>query len=135
MALVGKKAPTFSSEALIDGQSKTLQISDYRGKYVAFFFYPKDDTSVCGSEVHAIHKRLEEFKSRGAEVVAASVDDMASHMSWASRSISEGGISGLSFPIVSDANRQISASYDVLAGEWAYNNSGEVTSENDLITY
>ncbi|MFK7757243.1 MAG: peroxiredoxin [Flavobacteriales bacterium] len=135
MALLGKTAPAFAADALVDGGSKQISLSDYKGKYVVFFYYPKDDTGVCGSEVHAFHKRISEFEERGAQVIAASVDDMASHIKWSERDMSDGGIKGLAYPIIEDPSRNIAARYDVLAGEWKYNADGTVITEGDLITF
>jgi len=135
MALIGKQAPSFSAEALLNGESKTLSLSDFSNNYTVFFYYPKDDTGVCGSEVHAFHKRMEEFTSRGVKVIGASVDTMDSHKQWASRSIGEGGIQGLNFPLVSDSGRTIAADYDVIVGEWSRNADGTVNAPSDSITY
>ncbi len=135
MALIGKKAPGFYTEALVNGKNQKLSLADYNDKYVVFFYYPKDDTGVCGSEVHAFHNRIKEFSSRGAQVIGASVDNADTHLKWAERPISEGGIQGLNFPIVADDSRKIAADYDVIVGEWKRNADGSVAAAPDSITY
>jgi len=112
--LVGRQAPDFSSDAVVDGQFKTVSLSDYKGKYVVLFFYPLDFTFVCPTELHAFQAKLDEFKSRNAEVVGVSVDSKFSHFAWLNTPVKAGGIEGVKYPLVSDLNKTISADYDVL---------------------
>jgi len=79
--LVTKEAPDFTAAAVLaDGSIKEdFKLSDLRGKYVVLFFYPLDFTFVCPTEIIAHDKRLDEFKKRGVEVVAVSIDSQFSH--------------------------------------------------------
>ena len=85
MVLVGKKAPSFSAGAVLNGEDlvKDFSLDQFVGKNsVLFFFYPKDFTFVCPSELHAFQSRLEDFESRGVKVVACSTDTPESHWGW-----------------------------------------------------
>ncbi len=113
--LPGQQAPAFSSKALVEGKIVSdFSLSNYLGKYIIFFFYPLDFTFVCPTELHAFQDRLAEFKERGAEVVACSVDSCYSHLAWTNTPKSSGGIEGVSFPILSDLSKSIAKSYGVL---------------------
>jgi peroxiredoxin (alkyl hydroperoxide reductase subunit C) len=116
--LVTKEAPDFTATALMpDGSFKNdFKLSDYRGKNVVFFFYPLDFTFVCPSEIIAFHNRADEFKSRNTQVIGCSVDSHFTHLAWSNTPVDKGGIGQLSYPLVADLNKTISAKYDVLLG-------------------
>jgi len=113
--LVEKEAPDFTSLAVV-GQDviNDFKLSSLRGKYVLLFFYPLDFTFVCPTELHAFQEKLDQFKSRNCEVVGVSIDSHFSHMAWLRTPKSEGGIEGVSYPIVADMTKSIAADYDVL---------------------
>lgn len=135
--LVGKKAPDFSASAVINGEEivENFTLEQYKGKYVILFFYPKDFTFVCPTELHAFQARLNDFKERGVEVVAVSTDTEQSHWGWLQMSKDAGGIQGVTYPIVADTNKTISHNYDVLAGEFFYDEEGMLQAEGELIAY
>ena len=114
--LVGKQAPDFVAEAVVNGDFKDkFKLSDYRGKkYVLLFFYPLDFTFVCPTELHAFQEHIEEFKKRNCEVIGCSVDSKFSHFAWLNTPKKEGGIEGVKYPLVSDINKTIARDYDVL---------------------
>jgi peroxiredoxin (alkyl hydroperoxide reductase subunit C) len=113
--LVGRPAPDFTAKA-VQGSDviEGFSMSSLKGKYVAFFFYPLDFTFVCPTELHAFEEKLDEFKKRGCEVIGCSIDSHFSHLAWLATPKAKGGIQGVSYPIVSDLNKTISADYDVL---------------------
>jgi len=116
--LVTKEAPDFAAQAVLpDGSFAELKLSDYRGKYVVLFFYPLDFTFVCPSEIIAFDKQLDEFKSRGAEVIGVSVDSHYTHLAWRSTPREKGGIGEIGYPLVSDLSKSISRAYGVLFNE------------------
>ena len=92
--LVAKEAPDFVAPAVMpDGIIKEdFKLSDLRGKYVVLFFWPLDFTFVCPTEIIAHNKRMEQFKSRGVEVVGVSIDSQFTHFAWRSTAIADGGI-------------------------------------------
>ena len=113
--LVGKKAPDFKAQAVINGSDfKEIKLSDFQGKYVVMFFYPLDFTFVCPTELHAFQEKADAFKKLNCEVIGVSVDSHFSHLAWLNTPKSEGGIQGVKYPVVSDIHKTISRDYDVL---------------------
>ena len=114
--LVGKKAPEFDEKAVINGGEvvDSYKLSDLQGRYTVLFFYPLDFTFVCPTELHAFQEKLAEFEARNTQVVAVSVDSWFSHVAWLNTEKRKGGIQGVTYPIVSDFNKEISRAYDVL---------------------
>jgi peroxiredoxin (alkyl hydroperoxide reductase subunit C) len=112
-AVIGKPAPQFSGTAVINGEFKTINLSDYLGKYVVFFFYPLDFTFVCPTEILAFSDRIDEFKKLKTEIIAASVDSHFSHLAWTNLPRKQGGIGKIQYPLLSDLNHKISKDYGV----------------------
>ena len=135
--LIGKQAPDFTAQAVVNGNQivEEYKLSDLQGKYVVLFFYPKDFTFVCPTELHAFQEKLEEFKAKGVEVVAVSTDTEMSHWGWLQQPKDKGGIQGVTYPLVADTNKTISEDYDVLVGDYVYNDEGELEVEGELIAY
>ncbi|MCH2234853.1 MAG: peroxiredoxin [Crocinitomicaceae bacterium] len=136
--LVGKKAPSFRAAAIVNGGEivNDFSLDQYLGKNeVVFFFYPKDFTFVCPSELHAFQNNIEEFEKRGVKVVACSTDTEESHWGWLQMSKDHGGIKGIQYPIVADTNKTISDSYGVLLGEYDYDETGALIATNTMIAY
>ncbi|MBK1791206.1 peroxiredoxin [Persicirhabdus sediminis] len=136
--LVGKKAPNFSASAVVEGNKivENFTLEQFLGeKYVLLFFYPKDFTFVCPTELIAFQKALEEFEKRGVQVIGCSTDTEFSHWAWLQTPPNKGGIEGITYPIVADTNKTISFDYDVLAGEYVEDFEGNVTVEGELIAY
>lgn len=128
--LVGKKAPSFKTDAVINGSEivNGFSLDQYEGKkYVLFFFYPADFTFVCPTEIIAFQDRIKEFEDRNVQVVGASVDSAVCHWKWLTTPQNDGGIQGVKYPIVADPSLTISRKYDVLAGDFAYDEEGEET--------
>jgi peroxiredoxin (alkyl hydroperoxide reductase subunit C) len=118
--LVGKKAPDFTAAAVMPNNeiNEKFNLHSYlKGKIGVLFFYPLDFTFVCPSEIIAFDNRLKEFKDRGAEVIAVSVDSKYSHLAWKNTEINKGGIGQVQFPMVADLTKSIARDYDVLFGE------------------
>ena len=138
MVLVGKKAPVFSADAVINGGEfvENFSLEQFIGKkHVVFFFYPLDFTFVCPTEIIAFQEKLAEFEKRNVAVVGCSIDSKFSHWAWLDTELKAGGIKGVKFPIVSDLSKTISANYDVLAGEFDYNDEGELTFKGGPVAY
>jgi peroxiredoxin 2/4 len=136
--LVGKKAPSFSAPAVVNGGEivNDFSLDQFIGKnYVVLFFYPKDFTFVCPSELHAFQAVLDQFEAKGTKVVACSTDTEESHWGWLQMDKNAGGIKGVKYPIVADTNKTISDAYDVLLGEYDYTAEGELVATNTMIAY
>ena len=112
--LVGKQAPDFTAEAVIKGDFKEIRLSDYRGKYVVMFFYPLDFTFVCPTELHAFQDKLDTFRQMNTEVLGVSIDSAHCHHAWLRTPKSNGGIQGVTYPLIADINKTIARDYDVL---------------------
>lgn len=136
--LVGKKAPSFSAPAVINGSEivENFSLDQYVGKkYVVFFFYPADFTFVCPTEIVAFQDKMAEFEKRNVAVVAASTDSEFSHWKWLQTEAKDGGIKGVKFPLVADRGMSISANYDVLAGDYEYNEADEAVFTGQPAAY
>ena len=123
MSLVGKKAPRFEQAAVVNGHEivNGYSLDQFLGKKdVLFFFYPMDFTFVCPTELFAFQEKLAEFEARGVQVVAASTDTEQSHWAWLQTPREQGGIRGVTYPIVADKNKTIAAAFGVLTGEYQY---------------
>lgn len=114
--LVGRPAPDFKVQAVKGGKIvDNYTLSQFRGKkYVVLFFYPLDFTFVCPTELHEFEAKREQFHKMGAEVIGCSVDSPHSHLQWLKTPVSEGGIEGCDYPILSDLNKEVARAYDVL---------------------
>ncbi len=130
MALVNKPAPKFSAAAVINGDEivENFSLEQYLGKKeVVFFFYPKDFTFVCPTEILAFQDKLKEFEKRNVAVVGCSTDTEETHLAWLSTPKNKGGIEGVTYPLVADTSKSIATNYQVLGGEYDYNENGEMT--------
>lgn len=121
--LVGKKAPVFSADAVVNGGEfeENFSLSNFEGKkYVLFFFYPLDFTFVCPTEIIAFQERIADFESRNVQVVGCSIDSKFAHWAWLNTPKNKGGIEGVKYPLVADVNKTIATNYGVLAGKYTY---------------
>src|SRR5471032_3216966 len=113
--LVGKAAPHFKADAVVKQDFTQVDLNDYKGKqHVLLFFYPLDFTFVCPTELHAFEEKLSEFHKRHVEVIGCSVDSKFSHLAWLNTPKEQGGIKGVTYPIISDLQGKIAQAYDVL---------------------
>ncbi len=114
--LVGKQAPDFTVPAVLaDGQIvDSFSFSQATsGKYAVVFFYPLDFTFVCPSELIAFDHRIDEFKSRGVEVIGVSIDSHFTHNAWRNTPVNQGGIGPVRYTLAADLTHSIAKDYDV----------------------
>lgn len=141
MALVGKKFPNLSVDAMNDmGDTFKLNILEEaksKNKKVLLFWYPKDFTFVCPTELHAFQEALNEFEKRNTIVIGASCDTPEVHFAWLNTSKDNGGIEGVTYPILADSNRNLSSTLGILdiTNETYNEETGVVTVEGDNVTY
>ena len=136
--LTGRKAPSFTAKAVVNGGDivNDFSLDQYIGnKYVVLFFYPKDFTFVCPTELHAFQDALAAFEERDVQLVACSTDSEQSHWGWLQQSADQGGIKGITYPIVADTNKTISANFDVLAAGYDYNDNDELVADGEMVAY
>ena len=136
MALVGKKAPLFKEAAVLNGKDivSGFSLEQYLGKKdVILFFDPMDFTFVCPTELFAFQEKLKDFEDRGVQVVAVSTDTEQSHWAWLQTPKNNGGIQGVTYPVVSDKNKTISRNFDVLTGDYYYDDNDNLCADNPSI--
>ena len=136
--LIGKKAPVFKANAVIDGGEIVhgYSLDQFLGKKdVIFFFYPLDFTFVCPTEIIAFQEKIAEFEKRNVAVVGCSVDSEFSHWAWLNTERNDGGIKGVKFPLVADLSKTIAENYGVLAGEYDYDDEGQSTFKGAPVAY
>jgi len=116
MVLVGRKAPDFTAAAVL-GNGEIVDSFNFaeftKGKKAVVFFYPLDFTFVCPSELIAFDHRLQEFQSRGVEVIGVSIDSQFTHNAWRNTPVDKGGIGAVKYPLVADVKHEICQAYDV----------------------
>ena len=138
MPLIGKKAPSFKAQAVVFGGEIVTDFSldQYIGKkHVVLFFYPKDFTFVCPTELHAFQEKLAEFEKRDVAVVACSTDTEQSHWGWLQTPKDKGGIQGVTYPIVADTTKTISMNFDVLSGEYEIDENNQLIANGPMIAF
>ncbi|XP_029172798.1 peroxiredoxin 1 [Nylanderia fulva] len=114
MPQIQKPAPAFSGTAVVNGQFKEINLSDYKGKYVVLFFYPLDFTFVCPTEIIAFSDRVKEFSDINCAVIAASTDSQFSHLAWVNTPRKQGGLGEMNIPLLADKSSKIARDYGVL---------------------
>jgi len=116
--LVGKQAPDFTVPAVL-GNGEIVDSFSFseatKGKYAVIVFYPLDFTFVCPSELIALDHRMDEFTSRGVEVIAVSIDSHFTHNAWRNTAINDGGIGQVRYTMAADIAHTIVKDYDVEA--------------------
>lgn len=136
--LVGKKAPQFSTKAVVDGGKivENYSLDQFIGKKtVILFFYPKDFTFVCPTELFAFQEKINDFKSRNVELIACSTDTEQSHWGWLQVDKKDGGIKGITYPILADIDKTISINYDVLFGDYEVDENEKLYSTGPMIAF
>ena len=112
MSLVGKKFPSIAVDAISEmGDNLKINIFEEatkNNKKVLLFWYPKDFTFVCPTELHAFQEALPEFEKRNTIVIGASCDTNEVHFAWLNTPKNNGGIEGVTYPILADTNRNLS---------------------------
>jgi peroxiredoxin (alkyl hydroperoxide reductase subunit C) len=112
MSLVGKKFPSIAIDAISEmGDNLKINIFEEavnNNKKVLLFWYPKDFTFVCPTELHAFQAALPDFEKRNTIVIGASCDTNEVHFAWLNTPRDNGGIEGVTYPILADTNRNLS---------------------------
>jgi len=114
MPAINKPAPDFKGTAVVNGQFKEIELSQYKGKYVVLFFYPLDFTFVCPTEIIAFSDRAEEFRKINTELIGVSTDSHFTHLAWINTARKQGGLGELNIPLLADKSMKVSRDYGVL---------------------
>jgi lipoyl-dependent peroxiredoxin subunit C len=112
---VGKKLPNFKVKATIgnDLENAFIDITNetFQGKWLVLFFYPKDFTFVCPTEIKGFADLNSEFEDRDAQVLAASVDSEFVHLAWRK---DHSDLNSLPFPMIADVKRELTQSLGIM---------------------
>lgn len=140
MSNVGKKFPDIAVKAMNEmGDAFLLNVfkeATEKNKKVLLFWYPKDFTFVCPTELHAFQEALPEFEKRNTLVVGASCDTAEVHFAWLNTAKDNGGIEGVTYPILADSNRNLANILGILDSSEVYNEDlGDYVFEGDSVPY
>ncbi|QAR31613.1 peroxiredoxin [Ornithobacterium rhinotracheale] len=141
MSYVGKKFPNIAVNAMNEmGDTFKLNVFEKaisEKKKVLLFWYPKDFTFVCPTELHAFQDALTEFEKRNTIVIGASCDTPEVHFAWLNTPKDNGGIEGVTYDILADSNRNLANALDILdSTEPQYDEENDFyLVEGDSVTY
>jgi peroxiredoxin Q/BCP len=119
MPAVGTSAPAFT---LVNNEGKSINLSDYKGKWVVLYFYPKDFTSGCTLEAHNFQRDLAKYDAAHAVILGVSVDTADSHKEFCAKE-------GLNFKLLSDTDAKVSERY----GSVMEYNGAKLSARNTFI--
>ncbi len=112
---IGEPSPSFMLDCLSlnDDNVRNVSLSDYRGRWLMLFFYPRDFSFICPTELTTFSARIEEFALRQCDILAVSVDSIELHEEWLTTPSSKGGLGPLQFPLGSDPDGSVARAYGV----------------------
>jgi len=116
MVKVGEKVPDFTDIiAYQKGKDfPRVNLSDYRGKWLILFFYPRDFTFICPTEIKEFSMMEDSFSKKDCRILACSTDSQYSHQAWFERDLPE-----VTYPVLADTTQMVSMSYNVLGNDGA----------------
>jgi peroxiredoxin 2/4 len=103
----GDKAPSFELPCTIDGAIRRISLSTLGGEMTVVFFYPRDFSFICPTEVAGFHQQREAFAAAATTIIGIGVDDVESHRRWAEE------LGGISFPLAADAGGAVARQYGI----------------------
>lgn len=105
---LNEKAPTFELPSALNDRISMMRLADVRSEWIVLFFYPRDFSFVCPTEVTGFHRSLAAFQAEDCSVLGVSVDSAESHMSWARE------LGGIGYPLLSDEGGKLARAFGVL---------------------
>ena len=139
MALVGKKFPNITVDAIsFMGDNLRINVLEEaieNKKKVLLFWYPKDFTFVCPTELHAFQAALQEFEKRNTMVIGASCDTNEVHFAWLNTARDNGGIEGVTYPILADTHRQLANILGIVDQDFEFDEEGNEFFTGSNVTY
>ncbi len=110
---IGEPMPDLPVEAYVRGepQPRKMQLSELRGRWIVLFFYPRDFTFVCPTEIEAYARLHEQFEKERATVLGASTDSWDCHKAYFE---SDPRLKDVAYPVIADASHKLSEAFDVL---------------------
>lgn len=132
MLHIGKPAPHFTDVTAYQkgGEFTKISLEQYLGKWVVLFFYPRDFTFVCPTEIRGFAKHMEEFSALNAVILGCSTDSEWSHKAWMEASLPE-----VTYPIIADTTHRIALDYGVLNDEGASERGVFVIDPDGLVKH
>jgi peroxiredoxin 2/4 len=114
--LVGLPAPDFEMKSTknLETLDEKVKLSDYEGEWLVLFFYPKDFTFVCPTEITALSDRYEEFRDENCDIIGVSTDTEFVHCAWINTPRDENGLGEIKYPLAADPTHRVSRAYGVL---------------------
>ena len=115
---IGKPAPEFEAEAWTRGAHgpKKVGLSQHRGKWVVLFFYPRDFTFICPTEIASFGAIQKDFERENGVVIAVSTDSFYTHKAWFE---SDPRLANINYPVIADTGHEVSGAFDVLLEDGA----------------
>ena len=109
MIHIGKPAPDFQGlTAYQNGEFTKVSLADYKGKWTILFFYPRDFTFICPTELRGVAKHMDEFANLNCEIIGASTDSEWSHKAWFEKDLPQ-----VTYPVIADTTHQLAKDYQV----------------------
>ncbi len=134
MSLVGKQFPNIAINAITElGDTfklNVLEVAVKNKKKVLLFWYPKDFTFVCPTELHAFQATLKDFEKRNTLVIGASCDTAEVHFAWLNTPKDQGGIEGVTYPLLADTHRLLADELDILDTQFK---EGETEEDDEML--
>lgn len=110
MLNINQAAPDFKGvKAYHQGEFKDISLADYAGRWLILFFYPRDFTFVCPTELRGFAKQEDDFKALNCDILAASTDSEWSHKNWFEKDLPE-----VKYPVLADTTQALTRAYGVL---------------------
>ena len=138
MLTVGDKFPEYSLTGVISNDLSNAFVTYTNAandKWCVYFFWPKDFTFVCPTEILAFQEKLAAFEAKNVAVVGCSTDTENSHLAWLNTPKDRGGIEGVTYPLVADTAKTIASNFGVLGGHYDYNEEGDMVFHGTPIAY
>lgn len=110
---IGEPVPDVKAEAYVKGskEAKPVRLSDYKGRWVVIFFYPRDFTFVCPTEIQGFAKLSKEFEKEKAAIIGGSTDSFWSHKAWFE---GDARLKDVEFPVIADTSHEVAEAFGVL---------------------
>jgi lipoyl-dependent peroxiredoxin subunit C len=134
---IGQKFPAFHLKGVVSNDLKTafkdFSLDGYKGKWKIVFFYPKDFTFVCPTEIAGFGKLNKEFNDRDAVVFGASTDSEFVHLAWRQQ---KDELKSLPFPLLSDIKRELTSALGILdPAEGVAQRAAYILDEDNVIRF
>ena len=141
---IGKSAPLFEGDIVrYDSRKKKILYDKIslvniisEKQWTVLFFYPRDFSSLCPTEIHSFNRRFKDFEKANAVLIGCSTDSKNSHKAWMERPRTKGGIDKLSYPLMADPSLKVVTSYGVLDKEEGHASRGTfiINDEGKLLS-